>query len=175
MGFWGYLLVGRAGDGALAECPVLATGRDRPVPARTFAGGWRLWERPGPPDPAGTDALVRALADATDAPALAAYVMESDCAVIGGARPGGPCWSACLGRTALARHMADTGLGLDELFPAPPVAAAHCAAWAAAVGRAADAAELARVLAAEPGPLVEDLFRDLLARLGMVERRLAGR
>ncbi|MFI9204728.1 hypothetical protein [Streptomyces sp. NPDC053048] len=180
MGFWGYLLVGRGGDRALAECPVLASDRGCPGPdrtvrtVRTFAGGWRLWTHPGPPEPAGVDALVRALADETGAPALAAYVMESDCAVIGGThRPGDDAddagWSACLGRTPLARYMADTELGLDELFPTPEAAAAHCAAWAAAAGHAADADELAGVLAADPEPLVENLFHELLARLGMVE------
>ncbi|MEU1312818.1 hypothetical protein ABZ419_28540 [Streptomyces cinnamoneus] len=175
MGFWGYLLLGRGGDGALAECPVPAVRHEHLRPAGTFAGGWRLWEHPGPPEPAGVDALVRALADRTGAPALAAYVMDSHCAVLGGAEPGGTCWSACLGRTPLAHYMADTGLGLDELFPSPRAAAAQCAAWAAAAGHAADADELAGVLAADPEPLVEDLFHELLARLGMVERRLAGR
>ncbi|MFI9305262.1 hypothetical protein [Streptomyces triculaminicus] len=174
MGFWGYLLLGRGGDRALAECPVLAASREHLIPAGTFAGGWQLWRHPGPPEPAGVDALVRALADETGAPALAAYVMESDCAVVGGAHPGGASWSACLGRTPLARYMADTELGLDELFPTPEAAAADCAAWAAEAGHAADAAELAGVLAADPDPLVENLFHELLARLGMVEP-LAGR
>ncbi|MEU4208562.1 hypothetical protein AB0F13_00935 [Streptomyces sp. NPDC026206] len=200
MGFWGYLLLGRGGDRALTEFPVLAASREHLVPARAFAGGWQLWrhpdypdyqehlhclcfpqcpphrDRPSGPEPAGAmDAQVRALACETGAPALAAYVMESDCAIVAGAHPGGASWSACLGRTPLAQYMADTGLGLDELFPTPREAAAHCAAWAAAAGHTADAAELAQVLAADPEPLVEDLFEELLARLGVVERRLAGR
>ncbi|MFI1972754.1 hypothetical protein BLA24_26935 [Streptomyces cinnamoneus] len=170
MGFWGYLLVGRGGARALVECPALAANRDHLVPAGAFGDGWQLWEHPEHPALGdGIDTLVRALADQTGAPALAAYVMESDCAVLVGAGPGDPSWSACLGRTTLARYMAETGLGLDELFPGPEAAAAHCAAWADAAGCAADAAELVRVLAADPEPSVETLFRELLAGLGVME------
>ncbi len=179
-GFWGLLLVGRGRGRALIDCPVLAARREHLVPAAVFAGGWQVWRHPdrpaggGPcgPGPADSmDALVRTLADETGAPALAAHVMAGDCAVIGGARPAGASWSACLGRPALTRHLADTGLGLDELFPTPRVAAAHCAAWAAAAGHVADPGELADVLAADAGPAgVEDLFHELLARLGMVAR-----
>ncbi|WP_212764047.1 hypothetical protein [Streptomyces sp. I05A-00742] len=166
MGYWGYLLVGRR-DRALAECPVLRGSRCHLRPARAFHGGWQLWLHPHQPELGDLDALVRALADETGAPALAASVMESDCAVVSGAGPGGAPWSACLGRRALAAYMAETGLALDELFPDPRSAAAHCSAWAAEAGYAADAAELAAVLAAEPVPRVENLFRDLLARLGI--------
>ncbi|GHF48289.1 hypothetical protein GCM10010218_32210 [Streptomyces mashuensis] len=176
MGFWGYLLVGRGEDRDLTECPVLAANREHLLPAGSFAGGWQLWAHPAHREPdarpglgGGIDALVSTLADQTAAPALAAYVMESDCALLGGASPGGTCWSACLGRTPLARYLADTGLALDDLFPSPEAAAAHCAAWAAAAGHPADTTELADVLAADPEPGVEDLFRQLLARLGMVE------
>ncbi|MEV4434757.1 hypothetical protein [Streptomyces sp. NPDC049555] len=180
MGFWGHLLVGRGGDRALAARPVLATGRDHLVPAAAFADGWQMWCRmaPEPLRPAVEDAvasvddLVRALADDTGAPALAAGVLAGDCAVVFGAVPAGTPWAACLGRVALARHLAGTGLGPDDIFPAPRTAAAHCAAWAAAAGRVTDAGALARVLAADPGPDVVGLFRELLAGLGMVEEAL---
>ncbi|GAA2914005.1 hypothetical protein GCM10020221_07110 [Streptomyces thioluteus] len=180
MRFWGYLLLARR-DRALPESPVLRPSRHHLLPTASFGDGWQLWHHPhqpelGPhqPELGDLDALVRALADETGAPALAAYVMESDCAVVSGAGPGGAPWSACLGRRALAGYMADTGLALDELFPDPRAAAAHCSAWAAAAGHTADPAELAAVLTAEPEPRVENLFEDLLAHLGIDGGRRPG-
>ncbi|GAA0405225.1 hypothetical protein [Streptomyces luteireticuli] len=166
MHFWGYLLLARPGR-SLPESPALRTNRHHLLPTASFDDGWQLWHHPHQPELGDLDALVRALADETGAPALAAYVMESDCAVVSGAGPGGAPWSACLGRRALAGYMADTGLALDELFPDPRAAAAHCSAWAAAAGHTADPDGLAAVLAAEPEPRVENLFEDLLAHLGI--------
>ncbi|MBH1935911.1 hypothetical protein I5Q34_16815 [Streptomyces sp. AV19] len=174
MRFWGYLLVGRREGRALPDSPVLRPNRHHLLPTASFGDGWQLWHHPRRPELGDLDALVRALADETGAPALAAYVMESDCAVVSGAGPGGAPWSACLGRRALAGYMADTGLALDELFPDPRAAAAHCSDWAAAAGHTADPAELAAVLAAEAAPSVEDLFEDLLARLGIEGGRRPG-
>ncbi|WP_049716612.1 hypothetical protein [Streptomyces caatingaensis] len=174
MRFWGYLLLARR-DRALPESPVLRPTRHLLLPTASFDGGWQLWHHPHRPELGDLDALVRALADETDAPALAAYVMESDCAVVSGAGPGGAPWSACLGRRALADYMADTGLALDDLFPDPRTAAAHCSAWAAAAGHTADPAGLAAVLAADPGPRVEDLFGNLLAHLGIAPGAEDGR
>ncbi|MCC3779414.1 hypothetical protein [Streptomyces sp. UNOB3_S3] len=170
------MTVGLAVDRALTGCP-----------AEPLGDGWQLWKRPDHPDrpdhaghpdhpepdtpePLTLDTLVHDLATETGAPALVAYVMEGDCALVTGAAPGGTAWTVCLGRPALAHYLAGTGLGLDELFPTPEAAAAHCAAWAEAAGRAADPVELKGVLAAGTAPLTggaEGLFRELLARLGI--------
>ncbi|KNE83768.1 MULTISPECIES: hypothetical protein [Streptomyces] len=166
MGFWGYLVVGRS-DRELAECSTLAPGRERLELAETFADGWQLWQHPSEPGLGDLDDVAGALARETGAPTLLAYVMDGDCAVLEGAGPVRGSWTACLGRTALARHVGENEIVLDDVFPSPAGAAAHAAGWAAAAGRTVDSRRLADVLSADPDPDVEKLFHEVLQKLGI--------
>ncbi|KAF4410237.1 MULTISPECIES: hypothetical protein [Streptomyces] len=166
MGFWGYLVVGRS-DRDLAECDTLAAGRERLELAETFADGWQLWQHPLEPGLGDLDDLAASLARETGAPTLLAFVMDSGCAVLEGAGPRRGSWTACLGRTAMARHMARNEMTLDDVFPSPAGAATCAADWAAAAGRTVDSACLAAVLSADPSPDVEKLFHRVLETLGI--------
>ncbi|MFH8981181.1 hypothetical protein [Streptomyces varsoviensis] len=166
MGFWGYFVVGRS-DRGLVECAVFDESRDHLELTEAFADGWQLWQHPPEPELGDIDSLVRGLTKETGAPALAAYVLDSECAVVAAAGPAGTSWSACLGRAAMARYMEQSEMDIGELFLTPRAAASQGAAWAAAAGHIANTTALTRVLAADPDPFVENLFYDLLAELGI--------
>jgi hypothetical protein len=92
VGYWGHLiatgssqeLMGTAMLGAFGDQQTVAEGRP----------GWHVYHVAGAePDLA---AAVQALATGTGAPAVAAYVLDSDCAVVRAATPDGARWSAVL-------------------------------------------------------------------------------
>ncbi|MEV0279976.1 hypothetical protein AB0I22_26785 [Streptomyces sp. NPDC050610] len=173
MGFWGYFVIGRSERG-LVECAVFDESRDHLELTDTFADGWQLWQHPPEPELGDIDSLVRGLTKETGAPALAAYVLDSECAVVAAASPSGGSWSACLGRATMARYMEQSEMDIGELFLTPRDAASQGVAWAAAAGHIANAGALARVMAAEPEPFVENLFYDLLAELGIEDEAEEG-
>ena len=166
MGFWGYLVVGRS-DRELAACSTLAAGRDRLELSATFADGWQLWQHPSQPGLGDLDDVALSLARETGAPTLLAFVMDSDCAVLEGAGPVRGSWTACLGRAAMARHMAANEILLDDIFPSPAGSALRAADWAAAAGRSVNSDGLAAVLSADPEPDVQRLFHEVLEKLGI--------
>ncbi|MET7387363.1 hypothetical protein ACFYPT_15895 [Streptomyces sp. NPDC005529] len=176
MGYWGYFVVGRS------ERPLARTEALAGVPgllSRTAApGGWQVWEYPGAGAGIGS---MRVLARETGAPALFGYVMDGACVAVEAAAPSGDAWSTCLVRNVMAGHLAggDGGLGVDDYFLEPADAAGRAVAWAAEAGHAVTAGALLAVLEAEPGTgpdgrvtepaeMAENLFFQLLDRLGVV-------
>ncbi|MFE9804991.1 hypothetical protein [Streptomyces sp. NPDC005548] len=176
MGYWGYFVVGRS------EQPLARTAALAGVPgllSRTTApGGWQVWEYPGAGAGIGS---MRVLARETGAPALFGYVMDSACVAVEAAAPSGDAWSTCLARNVMAGHLAggESGLGVDDYFLEPADAAGRAVAWAAEAGHSVTAGALLAVLEAEPGAgpdgrpaepgvMAENLFFQLLDRLGVV-------
>ncbi|MGW3949983.1 hypothetical protein ACWEKM_03185 [Streptomyces sp. NPDC004752] len=163
MGYWGYVVVGRAAR-PLAELDALAAAEGL---ARRAAGpgGWQVWEYPGPEGEIGS---MNALAEQTGAPALFGYVMDSACVVVEAAAPDSGAWTTCLARTAMAGYLgADAaGLTLEDYFLDPRDAAARAVAWAAEAGHTVTAEAVLDVLTAEPDDLAENLLFRLLALLG---------
>lgn len=151
MGYWGHLVLARSG-GAPEEF-----GTDA-EPVRDYAGGWRVHRAGGEgPDLPGA---VRALATRTGAPALAGYVLDSDCAVLAAATPDGPVWSTLLNPDLAAEYGAprpDPGADLDAALR-----------WAVAGGLAPDEAAVRAALAGA-ATFVEDQFFALLDALGLRE------
>jgi hypothetical protein len=184
MGYWGYLVVGRA-ERPLAELDALADAGGMALRA-SAPGGWQVWEYPSRDGDVGNMA---ALARETEAPALFAYVIDSASAVVEAAGPRSGAWTTCLGRAAMAAHLgigkADeagegggTGEGdtdgpvLEDYFLEPRDAAEWAVAWAAEAGHAVAMEPLLDVLNADSDPagneLAENLFFRLLDRLGVV-------
>lgn len=149
MGYWGYFVVGRA-ERPLAELEALAGAGDMTL-RQSAPGGWQVWEFPGGDGDVGN---MNDLAGQTGAPALFGYVMDSDCVVVEAAAPESGAWTTCLARTAMAGYLGAErdGLTLEDYFLEPRDAAERAVAWAAEVGCAANAGELAEVLADDPGP-----------------------
>ncbi|MCM1937999.1 hypothetical protein NC239_07185 [Streptomyces sp. G3] len=191
MGYWGYFVVGRA-ERPLAELEALAGAGDMTL-RQSAPGGWQVWEFPGGDGDVGN---MNDLAGQTGAPALFGYVMDSDCVVVEAAAPESGAWTTCLARTAMAGYLGAErdGLTLEDYFLEPRDAAERAVAWAAEAGCAANAGELAEVLADDPGsgpapgaeaeagaeaggapglgadsgPVAENLFFRFLDRLGVV-------
>ncbi|GAA2550436.1 MULTISPECIES: hypothetical protein [Streptomyces] len=164
MGYWGCFVVGRD-ERPLAERDALS-GADGIVLRAEAPGGRRVREYAG----AGEAGGMRALAERTGAPALFACVMGGDCAVVEAAALGPGAWTTCLGRAAMADRLRpeEDGLTLGDYFLEPRDAAERAVARAAETGHAVAADELLDVLAADPGPMAENLLFRLLDRLGVV-------
>lgn len=163
MGYWGYLVVGRSGR-PLAETETLKETPGLEL-RRTAPDGWQVWAVEGSDGDVGN---MNTLAHETGAPALFGYVMDSDCVVVEAAAPESGAWTTCLARGAMAGYLGDDGLTVDDYFLEPADAAERAVAWAAESGRAVPAGPLLAVLSADPDPFAEDLFYDLLDRLGVV-------
>lgn len=160
MGFWGCLTVMRGDDqptGRWNGPPELVArfaAQDPPVP---LGPGWYLLRSGGEPGDLDTEAA--AMAAATAAPALIAFVLDSDCAVVHAATPRGLRWSAVLNPD------------LAEDYGAPPAtpvdaAVAGAVAWASEAGLVADPGVL-RAAMTDSDTFVEDLFDRLLRGLGL--------
>jgi hypothetical protein len=98
---------------------------------------------------------------------LTAFFMDSDCADVRGFGLDSGWWTACLGRRSMQAYFSQDGLQVDEVFPAPRVAARRATRWSAEAGCVADESKLVRVLEADSDPFAEDLFDDLLEALGL--------
>ncbi|WUX71886.1 hypothetical protein OG627_12105 [Streptomyces sp. NBC_01429] len=163
MGFWGYLVVGRS-EQPLAELPALAALRDRLTFHEQRPGGWQVWRHPGEPDIGDMGALARAVGS----PVLSGFVMGGECVAVEGAAPRGGSWYACLGREPMARHLAVSGMVLEELFLPVEDAARRAVEWAVEAGGTVDPKPLLDVLhAPRPESGAEELFSRLLDGLGI--------
>ncbi|MEU4652880.1 hypothetical protein AB0G32_02850 [Streptomyces sp. NPDC023723] len=166
MGYWGYLVVGRA-ERPLAALDALPGTADGMTARASGPDGWQVWEYPGQSGVGNMNDL----AARTGAPALFGYVMDGACVVVEAAAPRSGAWTTCLGRKAMAGYLgvADDGLTLEDYFLEPPDAADRAAAWAGEAGHPADAGDLLGVLTAEPSAEgAEELFFRLLDRLGVL-------
>ncbi|MFD7899352.1 hypothetical protein [Streptomyces sp. NPDC059743] len=163
MGFWGYLVVGRS-DRPLAEEPALSAVRSELTLHQRRSDGWQVWRHPSEPDIGDMGALARAMGS----PVLFGFVMGSECVAVEAAAPGSGSWYACLAREPMARHLAPSGLELEELFLPAEDAARRAADWAAEAGGTAEPETLLDVLSARrPESFAEVLFFRLLDGLGI--------
>jgi hypothetical protein len=111
VGFWGHViatgssqdLLGSAMLGTFGDQQTVVEGRP----------GWQVYHVDGAePD---LTAAVQALAAGTGAPAIAAYVLDSDCAIVRAATPDGVRWSAVLNPERAAEYGAPASSPDDVL------------------------------------------------------------
>jgi hypothetical protein len=158
LGYWGHLVVARSAL-PLSEAPaVVVFGTDRSGP-RTFEQGWQLLEVTGATPPRAP--AVATLAAVTGHPALGAYVLDSDCAVVEAAAPSGLRWSATL-NPEVAIESYDMPVGEND----PDLALSGALAWSAEAGLVPSEPVLRDALTGSSA-FAEDLFATLLAGLGI--------
>jgi hypothetical protein len=150
MGYWGHLVLVRS------DAKPFAFGPD-PDPVADLGQGWRVYRVDGESDD--LPGAVRVLAQRIGAPALAAYILDSDCAALSAATPAGEAWSTMLNPDLVAEEY-----GASRPDPDADLRAAL--RWAAAAGLTADE-QVVRDALAGSATFVEDLFFDLLAGLGL--------
>jgi hypothetical protein len=152
MGYTGRILLARTGR-SLAGSPALG-GADI-LDETEHGDGW--WRAQLEGDPRGA---VAAPVTATGAPAVSAYVLDSDCADVEGRGPGGAHWHTYLHPETAAEFGAPD---LDQ--PADEVTR-QAVAWSAEAGLTADAEAVRAVLGVHQ-VFVEDTLVDLLDALGV--------
>ncbi len=154
MGLWGSMLLTRAPvDVAEGEAVPWLAGKVAEVV--TGDGGWRLVTILGGDTPGRDQVLAAAVA--LDQPVLCAYVVDSDCAQVHCATPGGQ-----VIRFVLHPHSAsEYGLTTDEAEQAAAVS--FLLAWA---GEAADEQQVRLAVAGEL-TFAEDSVRRLAVAMGM--------
>jgi hypothetical protein len=166
MGFWGYFIVARS-EHSLADLGAISAlcsrdGSDRAgeVWGRWSDGSWQFLQvHRG--DPSAVEWLAGRLSAETDAPALAIYVLDSDCGVIVAASPRSGGW-----RGYLAPDIAIAGYGMPPSDASVEQIAEAAAGWAAEAGRRAAAADaIAAAMAESPGPFGEGVD-ELMSALG---------
>jgi hypothetical protein len=152
MGFSGEILVARsarplAGSPAVGEAAVLFE--------KELGSGWRYAQMDG-----GAGGALAELVRLTGAPALSAFVIDSDAALVEAASPAGVSWTAHVH----PEHAAELGAPELELGTAEIVERAM--AWAAEAGLDADAGAVEAALGAT-GTFAEETFGTLLDALGL--------
>ena len=153
MGYFGRIVVARS-TRPLAE--LAAVGDVDVLDEVVHDGDWRVATLDGDLE----RGALRALVAETGAPALWAYVIDSDTADVTGLTPGGVSWHAYL-------H-AETALRYGAPALADPVedVVGTALSWAAAAGLSPAASALGEALAAD-GTFVEDTLDELLDALGI--------
>jgi hypothetical protein len=154
MGYSGRILVARS-DRPLSE---LAAVRDvETLQEEVLRGGWRSVQLDGDP-PGALEALVAE----TQAPALAAYIMDSDLADVEALTPAGVSWHAYLHEeTAL-------GYGAPPLLHPVDEVIHRALAWSAEAGLTSSSAALSAAFAAH-NVFAEETLGELLEALGVAE------
>ncbi|MDQ6713256.1 MAG: hypothetical protein M3Z28_08735 [Candidatus Dormibacteraeota bacterium] len=158
MGFWGHLLLARDNRplGTLRE----ARAFGQPEHERRLDRGWSvLWVGREPPDL--RSALTPVVA-ATRAPALVAYVLDSDCAAIEALTPSGLRWTGVL-KPATA---ADSYEAVVAQYDGASTAVAGAIRWSREAGLTPSEADLRKALTDEPD-FAEEAFDQLLVGLGV--------
>ncbi|MEW1721238.1 hypothetical protein [Streptomyces sp. NPDC093109] len=171
-GFWGYFLAARS-DLPLAELPALAAVRDELTCHDRRPDGWQVWRRTGEPDIGGMGTLARAM----DSPVVFGFVMGGECVAVEAAAPVSGSWYACLAREPMVRHLAASGLVLEEVFLPAEDAARRAVEWAVEAGATVEPGPLLDVLhlaRPEPGVDAAELFFRLLDGLGVPKGAPAG-
>lgn len=160
MGFWGYFIVARS-EHSLADLGAISAlcswdGSDQAgeLVGHRSDGSWQFLQvHRG--DPSAVEWLAARLSAETGAPALAMYVMDSDCGWIVAASPSGGAWRGCLGSDA---DIPPLDTSMEQIAEA-------AAEWAAEAGRVADAGAITVAMPKRPGPFGEGVD-DLMSALG---------
>jgi hypothetical protein len=155
MGFWGYFIVARS-EQPMADLDAISTlcSRDGLDQAGEVWGHWSdgSWQflQVHRGDPSAVEWLAGRLSAETGAPALAIYVLDSDCGEVVAAGPLSGGW-----RGYLAPDNAITGYDMPPLDSSVEQIAEAAAGWAAEAGRVADAEAITAAMAERPGPFGE--------------------
>ena len=121
----------------------------------THRGDWRSAQLDGD-----LRAAVQALVAETGAPALSAFVMDSDVADVEALSPGGVTWHVYLHEETALRY------GAPELSQTPDEVIGQAQAWSAEAGLTADPEALRAALEAH-NVFAEETFDELLDALGV--------
>lgn len=158
MGYWGHLVVARSPRPLSVLREVTAFGT--PHEEKLIGRDWRLLRVAGSTPDLRT--AVAALVGATGAPVLAAYVLDSDCAVVEGQTDIGMRWTGVLNRGIAVRdYQAPVG---D--YDSPERAVLGAQEWSRQ-GRLTSSEDLLRQAFTEERDSAEELFDLLLAGLGI--------
>jgi hypothetical protein len=150
MGYWGHLIATGSSQDLLGT-PALASFGDEQAAAEG-SPGWQVYQVFGAePDLTGA---ARALASETGAPAIVAYVLDSDCAVVRAAAPDGALWAAVVNSQRAEEYGAPVS--------APDEALARAVTWAEAAHVNHDD-DLIRSALVTDSTFAEDQFLALLA------------
>ncbi|WP_155123704.1 MULTISPECIES: hypothetical protein [unclassified Actinoplanes] len=153
MGYWGYIVAIRRPQDQERSVALDAFGEHQQAVADDHHG-WLVRQVFGAePDLA---RAVAAVATHTQAPVVGAYILDSDCAVVEAAAPGGARWSAVLNPNRAAEY------GAPAVAPETAVTAA--ATWARAAQLPYDGDLIRQVLASEE-TFAEDQFLALLSAM----------
>ncbi len=163
MGFWGSLLAVKSDDQVSAQLPEVSESNESVF--LDSDGGWRVWAIDRE-DPISENELSM-MVERSEAPALCAYVMDSDCAVIEalGVRTG--FWRTCLGRESMTAYMTESGETVGAWFLSADESVRAALDWARDAGCDPSESRLAEVLTAVPDPFVEPIFVAMLEALGV--------
>lgn len=116
--------------------------------------------------------LLSDLCRLTEAPALAAFVFESDSAFVTALAPGGDPWITCLVRDAVAGLEGLDEAGMTVRYGSSEQGAERAIEWSQRAGLTPDAGAVQQVLAVKDSPeifLGLRLFDRLLSALGLPE------
>jgi len=131
MGFWGFLVAAKMDE---------PTGLTDVLSTEDIGGGWRLFQTGGSGDPG---QLAQRLSAQTGQPALAAFVLDSDCAVLAGATSPADGWQIAVHPATLEDYGAPTDDFLDG-----QAAVDAALGWSRAAGFAPDPGTVATAIAA---------------------------
>jgi hypothetical protein len=160
MGYWGYLLVARSQRSLSRLSEVRVFGQ--PEQEQDLVGDWKLLRVAGnePPD---LHTALEPIVAATGAPALLAFVLDSDCAVIRGRGPAGAQWG-----TVLNRELALSYDGVLEAYDTPDHGLAGAMRWAGEAGLRLPESAVNDALHAK-GTVVEEVLDRLLVTFGILK------
>jgi hypothetical protein len=162
VGYWGYIVAAKD-ERPLNDIPELATFGDDYVKVEPLRGGWQqAWVAGASDDPlVGVEALARA----TDAPAIGAFILDSDCGPVAATTPSGAKWAATLAKaTAIGDYqMPDDGVSADAAMRSLRL-------WAEQAGLQTDI-DLMRKALDENALGPEHLFGLLLEAMGIAPRQ----
>ena len=149
MGYTGRIVVARSPE------PLTALGDAEVLDESSYRGGWRAAQLSGDL----SDALRRLVAE-TAAPAITAFILDSDVADVEASTPAGGYWHVHLHRKKAAEY------GAPDLGQTTAEVTEQALAWAAEAGLTADG-EAVRTALEATNVLAEETFDELLAALGI--------
>jgi hypothetical protein len=153
VGYWGHMIATRGRQDQEHIAALDAFGEHQRTIAENHHGWLVSQVYGGEPDLA---SAVAAVAAQTQAPAVGAYIVDSDCAIVEAATPGGARWSAALNPERAAEYGAPTAT--------PEAATTAAGTWAQAAQLPHDDDLIRHVLTSEE-TFAEDQFLALLSAI----------
>ena len=170
MGLWGSFVVART-PGSLLDLAAVVD-RSEGLSQEDRHGDWVVGLFPGNELAGQEPELHEELAAETSAPALTAFVLDSDAAIVEAWSSSDGFWRACLDRASAQKYVSDPAV-FGSMFLSGEGAARHAARWAREGGLAPDEPALLHLFTqAEADPFVEGLVQALLEHLGIPPKAL---